>query len=173
MRVFVAGATGLIGSRVVRLLLEGGHDVCAIARAEEKAERLRALGAGVMVADVYDEELLRGAMATAEPDVVMHQLTVLPARFAARDAASQFAENDRMRVDGTRALVEAAAAVGASRVVAQSIAFAYAPGGGWGKDESAPLSLDAPSPWGSSVGAGQQPGVQVERTTRWLSRKPV
>src|SRR4051794_18299058 len=153
MRVFVAGATGVIGSRVVRLLLEGGHDVCAIARADEKAERLRALGVGVMVADVYDEELLRGAMATAEPDVVMHQLTVLPDRLAARDAASQFAENDRMRVDGTRALVEAAAAVGASRVVAQSIAFAYAPVGGWVKDEPAPLFLDAPSPWGSSVGA--------------------
>src|SRR3954449_3636075 len=153
MRVFVAGATGLIGSRVVRLLLEGRHDVCSIARSEEKAKTLRELGAGVMVADVYDEELLRGAMATAEPDVVMHQLTVLPDRLAARDAASQFAENDRMRVDGTRALVEAAAAVGASRVVARSIAFAYAPVGGWVKDEPAPLFLDAPSPWGSSVGA--------------------
>src|SRR3954471_24551217 len=153
MRVFVAGATGLIGSRGVRLLLAGGHDVCAIARSEEKAEPLRELGAGVMVADVYDEELLRGAMATAEPDVVMHQLTVLPDRLAARGAAAQFAENDRMRVDGTRAIVEAAAAVGASRVVAQSIAFAYAPVGGWVKDESEPLFLDAPSPWGSSVGA--------------------
>src|SRR3954462_8557390 len=173
MRVFVAGATGVIGSRVMRLLLQAGHDVGAIARREEKAEPLRELGADVMVGDVYDEELLRGAMATVQPDVVVHQVTALPDRLTARGAAAQFAENDRMRVDGTRAIVEAAAAAGASRVVAQSIAFAYAPGGGWGKDESAPLSLDAPSPWGSSVGAGQQPGVQVERTTRWLSRKPV
>src|SRR5207253_2236476 len=80
-------------------------------------------------------------------------LTVLPERLDARSAARQFAENDRMRVEGTRALVEAAAAVGARRIVAQSIAFAYAPSGGWVKDESAPLFLDAPSPWGASVGA--------------------
>src|SRR3954470_11639606 len=153
MRVFVAGATGLIGSRVVRLLLEGRHDVCSIARSEEKAKTLRELGAGMMVTDVYDVELLRGAMAAAEPDVVVHQLTVLPDRVDARDAAAHFADNDRMRVDGTRALVDAAAAVGASRVVAQSIAFAYAPVGDWVKDESASLFLDAPSPWGSSVGA--------------------
>jgi 2-alkyl-3-oxoalkanoate reductase len=153
MRVFVAGATGLIGNRVVRLLLEARHDVCSIARSEEKAEPLRKLGAGMMVTDVYDVELLRGAMAAAEPDVVVHQLTVFPDRVDARDAAAHFADNDRMRVDGTRAVVDAAAAVGASRVVAQSIAFAYAPVGDWVKDESAPLFLDAPSPWGSSVGA--------------------
>src|SRR3954467_4546510 len=153
MRVFVAGATGLIGSRVVRLLLAGRHDVCSIARSEEKAKTLRELGAGMMVTDVYDVELLRGAMAAAEPAVVVHQLTVLPDKVDARDAAAHFADNDRMRVDGTRALVDAAAAVGASRVVAQSIAFAYAPVGDWVKDESAPLFLDAPSPWGSSVGA--------------------
>jgi 2-alkyl-3-oxoalkanoate reductase len=153
MRVFVAGATGLIGTRVVRLLLGGGHEVSAIARSEEKADALRELGVGTAVADVFDDELLRGAMAMAEPEVVMHQLTVLPDRLGAREAAAGFAANDRMRVEGTRALVEAAAAVGARRVIAQSIAFAYAPVDGWVKDESAPLFLDAPSPWGSSVGA--------------------
>jgi nucleoside-diphosphate-sugar epimerase len=153
MRVFVAGATGLIGTRVVQLLLDGGHEVSAIARSESGAEGLRELGAGVSVADVFDAELLRGALALAEPEVVMHQLTALPDRLDARDAAERFAENDRMRVEGTRALVDAAAAVGANRIVAQSIAFAYAPAGDWVKDESAPLFLDAPSPWGSSVGA--------------------
>jgi 2-alkyl-3-oxoalkanoate reductase len=165
MRVFVAGATGLIGSRVVRLLLEGGHHVCALARTEDKAKPLRDLGADAIAADVYDNELLRGAMATAEPEVVMHQLTVLPNALAARDAAAGFAENDRMRVDGTRALVEAAGAVGASRVVAQSIAFAYAPVGSWVKDESAPLFLDAPSPWGASVGAVAELERQVLETS--------
>jgi nucleoside-diphosphate-sugar epimerase len=153
MRVFVAGATGVIGMRAVRLLLDGGHEVSALARSEAKAERLRELGASVVAADVFDAELLRGAMAAAEPEVVVHQLTSLPDSLDGRDAAAHFAENDRVRVDGTRALVDAAAAVGAARVVAQSIAFAYAPVDDWVKDESAPLFLDAPTPWGSSVGA--------------------
>jgi nucleoside-diphosphate-sugar epimerase len=153
MRVFVAGATGLIGMRAARLLLRGGHEVSALARSEAKAERLRELGASVVVADVFDAELLRGAMAAAKPEVVVHQLTSLPDSLSGRDAAAHFAENDRVRVDGTRAVVDAAAAVGAGRVVAQSIAFAYAPVDDWVKDESAPLFLDAPTPWGSSVGA--------------------
>jgi nucleoside-diphosphate-sugar epimerase len=152
MRVFVAGATGLIGSRVVRLLIDAGHEVSAVARSEDKADRLRALGANVAVADVFDAELLRGAM-MGDPEVVMHQLTALPDRLDDGEAAARFAANDRVRVDGTRALVAAAAAVGAQRVIAQSIAFAYAPVGDWVKDEGAPLHLDAPSPWGGSVGA--------------------
>ena len=153
MRVFVAGATGLIGSRCVRLLLDAAHEVSAIARSEESAERLRSLGVGVTVADLFDAELLRGAMAAAQPEVVMHQLTSLPDRLGARGAARRFAENDRMRVEGTRALLAAAAPAGAKRVIAQSIAFAYAPVGGWVKDEDAPLFTDAPAPWGASVGA--------------------
>jgi nucleoside-diphosphate-sugar epimerase len=153
VRVFVAGATGLIGSRAVRLLVDRGHEVSALARSEESAERLRMQGVGVTEADVFDAELLRGAVAMAKPDVVMHQLTSLPDRLGAEDAAERFAANDRMRVEGTRALVDAAAAADAGRVVAQSIAFAYAPEGDWVKDEGAPLFLDAPSPWGASVGA--------------------
>src|SRR5205085_5504183 len=132
-----------------------------IARSEEKADALRELGVGAAVADVFDDELLRGAMALAEPEVVMHQLTALPDRLRARDAAAGFAANDRVRVDGTRALVEAAAAVGVRRMIAQSIAFAYAPLGGWVKEESAPLFVDAPSPWGSSVGAVESLERQV------------
>jgi nucleoside-diphosphate-sugar epimerase len=137
----------------VRLLLDAGHEVAAIARSESTAEALRQAGAQVAVTDVYDAEMLRGAMAMVDPEVVMHQLTVLPDRLDAPDAAERFAENNRIRVEGTRALIEAAAAVGAARVVAQSIAFAYAPDGDWVKDESAPLFLDAPSPWGAAVGA--------------------
>lgn len=143
MRVFVAGATGLIGMRVVELLLDGGHEVAAIARREEAADDLRRIGAGVSVSDVFDVELLRGAMAMARPEVVIHQLTSLPDRLDAGDAAERFAQNDRVRVEGTRALVDAAALMGVRRVIAQSIAFAYAPVGGWLKDEDAPLHLDA------------------------------
>ena len=113
------------------------------------------------MADVFDDEQLRGTMAMTQPEVVIHQLTALPDRLGASDAAARFAENDRVRVEGTRALVDAAAAVGAGRVVAQSIAFAYAPEGDWVKDESAPLFLDAPSPWGRSVGAVEELERQV------------
>jgi nucleoside-diphosphate-sugar epimerase len=153
MRVFVAGATGLIGRRVVRLLLDGGHDVSAIARSDETAEAMREDGIEATVTDVFDPEMLRGALAVAEPDVVMHQLTSLPDRVDPRNAAEQFAANNRVRAEGTRVLLEAAAATGAQRVVAQSIAFAYAPEGDWVKVEDAPLYLDAPSPWGSAVAA--------------------
>ncbi len=153
MRVFVAGASGLIGTAAVRLLLDAGHEVSAIARTEAAAERLGELGAGVSLTDVFDVELLRGAMAMAEPEVVMHQLTSLPDRLDSAEAAARFADNERIRVQGTRALVDAAAAAGAQRVVAQSIAFAYAPEGDWVKEEDAPLYLHAPSPWGGSVGA--------------------
>jgi nucleoside-diphosphate-sugar epimerase len=153
MRVFVAGASGLIGSRAVRLMLDAGHDVSAIARSEEACEALREAGAEVAACDVYDAEMLRGAMSMGEPEVVMHQLTALPDRLDSRDAAKRFAENDRIRVEGTRAVVEAAAAVGARRVVAQSIAFAYAPEGDRVLSEDAPLYTDAPAPWGASVGA--------------------
>ncbi|MEA2411881.1 MAG: hypothetical protein QOC77_2442 [Thermoleophilaceae bacterium] len=153
MRVFVAGATGLIGRRALGLLLDAGHEVSAIARNEDAADRLREAGATVAVTDVYDAEMLRAAMAMGKPEVVVHQLTVLPDRLGARDAAQSLAENDRMRVEGTRALIEAAAAIGAERIVAQSIAFAYAPEGDWVKDETAALFLSAPSPWGAAVGA--------------------
>jgi nucleoside-diphosphate-sugar epimerase len=165
MRVFVAGATGLIGRRAVALLLDAGHEVSAIARSEDAAKPLRDLGAGVAVTDVFDVEPLRAAMAMTEPEVVIHQLTVLPDRLGAADAAATFAENDRMRVEGTRALVDAAAAVGARRVVAQSIAFAYEPVGDWIVQESAPLYLDAPSPWGRSVGAVAELERQVLEAT--------
>jgi 2-alkyl-3-oxoalkanoate reductase len=161
MRVFVAGATGLIGHRAVRLLLAAGHVVSALARSEESAQPLRELGAGVAIADLFDAELLRGAMAMGQPEVVMHQLTALPDRLDDADAADRFAANDRMRVEGTRALIDAAAGAGVQRVVAQSIAFAYAPVGDWVKDEDAPLFLDAPGPWGSSVGAAASLERQV------------
>jgi nucleoside-diphosphate-sugar epimerase len=116
---------------------------------------------GATQADVFDAELLRGALAVARPEVLIHQLTALPDRLDTKDAAASFAQNDRMRIEGTRALIDAATAVDVKRVVAQSIAFAYAPEGDWVKDESAPLHLDAPSPWGRSVGAVQELERQV------------
>src|SRR5436305_2802811 len=161
MRIFVSGAAGLIGSRLVQLLLAAGHDVSAHARSEESAQPLREAGAGVALADVYDAEMLRAAVGMGQPEVVMHQLTALPRRFDRARMAEQLAENDRVRVEGTRNLVEAAQAAGASRIIAQSIAFTYAPVGERVKDEDAPLYVDAPAPWGATVAAAAELERQV------------
>jgi uncharacterized protein YbjT (DUF2867 family) len=122
VRVFVAGATGVIGIRLVPLLVAAGHDVAGMTRSPEKVERLRALGAEPIVCNVYDAEELSAAVANFAPGVVVDQLTDLPddpARISdLRDAGS------RMRREGTRNLVAAARKAGAGRFLAQSVAWA-------------------------------------------------
>jgi nucleoside-diphosphate-sugar epimerase len=83
----------------------------------------------------------------------VNQLTELPSRIDPRRATEQFADNDRIRIEGTRNLIVAAGTYGSNRIVTQSIAFAYAASGEWVVDEDAPLALDAPPPWGSTVAA--------------------
>lgn len=119
-RIFLAGASGAIGRRVVPALLGRGHEVVGLTRSEDSAARIKALGAGAVVGDVYDAEALAQAVRAARPDVVMHQLTDL--------GAGDRAANAKLRVVGTRNLVDAARAAGVRRIVAQSIAWAYAPG---------------------------------------------
>src|SRR4051794_283766 len=150
MRVFVAGASGAIGTPLVPKLLEAGHEVTGMTRSEEKAERLRAAGAKALVADVFDEEGVRSAMAEASPEAVVHQLTSLPDRLNFRDSSIYDATN-RVRSEGTRILIDAARAAGARRMVAQSIAFIYAGRGDWVKDEDAPLMDNAPGPFGEAA----------------------
>jgi nucleoside-diphosphate-sugar epimerase len=133
MRIFVAGATGVIGRRLVPLLVAQGHDVTALSR----SGRSGAEGVTTVVGDVYDGARLRELMVAAEPDVVMHQLTDLTSR--------DFAANSRIRREGTRRLVDAALAAGVRRMVTQSIAWAYEPGAG-PADESTPLDVHAEDP---------------------------
>src|SRR5579859_2306597 len=126
MRVFVAGASGAIGRRLVPLLKASGHEVTGMTRSREKQDALRALGAEPVVADALDADAMRAALASAQPEAVIHQLTALPQRIDPRTIRRDFAMNDRLRSEGTRILVDAAVQAGASRIVAQSIAFAYA-----------------------------------------------
>lgn len=151
MRVFVAGATGAIGRPLVRQLLAAGHEVTGMTRREERAEEIRGAGAEAAVCDVFDAEGLRAAVVAAAPEAVAHVLTALPQRYKPKD--DYLAATNRIRVEGTRNLVAAARAAAARRLVAESIAFAYAPRGDWVKDEEAPLFTDAPGRFGATFGA--------------------
>jgi nucleoside-diphosphate-sugar epimerase len=152
VKVFVAGATGVIGRRLVPMLVERGHEVTAMTRSPEKADQIRAMGATPAIRDVFDAEGLRAEMASVAPEVVVHELTDLPADVDPRKAAQQLAGNDRIREEGTRNLVDAALAAGARRMVAQSISFVYRMDGTL-KTEDDPLFEDAPFPWSRSVQA--------------------
>ena len=143
MRVFVAGATGAIGRFLVPQLVAGGHEVVAAGRRPERAEAMRAAGAEVVGCDVLDPESTHRAVAESRADAVVHQATAVPAAINPRRMARQFEMTDRLRTEGTRNLVDAARRTGA-RVLAQSIAFAYAPAGDAIKSEDAPLNVDAP-----------------------------
>jgi nucleoside-diphosphate-sugar epimerase len=154
MRVFVAGATGAIGRRLVPMLLEQGHDVTGMARSSARVEAVRALGAKPMVADALDGAAVRAAVLEARPDAIIHELTSLPQRIEPRKIEREFEIHDRLRSEGTRHLVEAARTAGVARIIAQSIAFAYAPGPpGTLHSEQDPLFLNAPKAFRRSARA--------------------
>src|SRR4051812_22273962 len=122
MKVFVAGATGVLGVHLVPLLGDAGHEVVGMTRSPAKADLLTKLGATPVVCDVYDLAALTAAIVEAAPDVVVHQLTALPDN--PDDLGPEvFAANARMRTEGTDNLLAAARAAGTSHVVAQSIAW--------------------------------------------------
>jgi nucleoside-diphosphate-sugar epimerase len=126
LRIFLAGATGVIGRRLLPLLVGAGHEVAGLTRSAGNADALAAAGATPVVADVYDAAALSAALVAFRPDLVMHQLTDLPDR--AQELDEHRARNARIRVEGTDNLLAAATAAGATRVVAQSIAWTP-PGG--------------------------------------------
>jgi UDP-glucose 4-epimerase len=121
VRIFLAGASGVLGSRIVPLLVADGHEVAAMTRSAEKVDRLRALGAEPVLCDVFDAPKLQAEVAAYGPEMVMHQVTDLPDE---RDQLGDYgARNDRMRTEGTRNLIAAARAADARRILAQSIAW--------------------------------------------------
>lgn len=121
MRVFVAGGSGVIGIRLLPLLVAAGHDVVAMTRTPDKAEMLRSLGAQPVVCDVYDAAALTDAVVAARPDTLIHQLTDLPDDAADLPAGRE--ANARIREQGTDHLLAAARAAGADRMIVQSIAW--------------------------------------------------
>jgi nucleoside-diphosphate-sugar epimerase len=140
MRVFVAGASGAIGTRLVSQLIERGHEVIGTSRSSEGAEPLRALGAKPTALDLLDARAVREAVLEAAPDAIVHQATALAnARFG-RNFDRTFAQTNRLRTAGTDNLLAAAREAGVSRFVAQSnAAYRYAREGGMVKGEDDPL----------------------------------
>jgi nucleoside-diphosphate-sugar epimerase len=140
MRVFVAGATGAIGTRLVSQLVRQGHEVYGTSRSSKRAAALRARGAEPVVLDLLDGGAVQEAVAAARPDVIVHQATALAGMSDIRRFDRGFALTNRLRTEGTDALLAAARRAGVQRVVAQSYAgWPYARDGGPVKTEEDPL----------------------------------
>jgi len=143
--VFVAGASGAIGKRLCRILVNGGWSVVGTTRSAEKETMLREMGVKPVVVDVFDEKVLTNAMQEAKPEVVIHQLTDLPFGLDPEKMEEALIRNARLREIGTRNLVTAATKANVSRMVAQSIAFVYEPGPTPYMEESPLLNFDDPA----------------------------
>jgi nucleoside-diphosphate-sugar epimerase len=129
MKIFLAGASGAVGRRLVPLLRRAGHEVTGMTRSAEAARQLEAACVHPVIVDVYDAGALRRAVRVAEPDVVMHQLTDLPRALGdEKQLAAAYSRNARIRIVGTGNLVIAAKDSSTQRFIVQSVAFAYAPG---------------------------------------------
>jgi nucleoside-diphosphate-sugar epimerase len=144
MKIFVAGAAGAVGRLLVPLLVAAGHAVAGSTRSAGKSAGIAAAGARPVVANALEREGLFAALLAERPDVVIHQITDL--------SGLDFAANTRLRVEGTRNLVDAARAAGVERMIAQSISWIYVPGP-VPAGEGEPLDLSAPAPRGRMVAA--------------------
>ena len=153
MKVFVAGATGVMGRQLVPRLIEAGHRVVGMTRTESKRAELWDLGAQPVVADALDPDQVAKAVGEAEPDVIVHELTAITA-FDPRQFDRTFALTNRLRTEGTDHLLSAGHAVGVRRFVAQSYAaWPYARVGGPVKSEDDPLDPAPPRQMRESLAA--------------------
>jgi nucleoside-diphosphate-sugar epimerase len=143
MRVFLAGAAGAIGRRLVPLLLRSGHQVTGTTRSRERANELQRAGVTPAVLDVFDPEAVLEAVRVARPEVLIHQLTDLPREFDEARIAAAYGRNARIRTEGTRNLIAAARSARVRRFIVQSIAFAYV-AGDEPCTESHPLDISDP-----------------------------
>lgn len=125
-RIFLAGATGVIGQRLVPLLVAAGHTVGGMTRSAGKSELLVQLGAEPIVVDVYDRDALIAAVSAFDPDVVINELTDLPDDVV--DIPASAGSNARIRTEGNQNVIDAARAAGASKLLVQTVAWDLAPG---------------------------------------------
>ena len=146
-KILVAGASGVVGRPLCRLLVEDGWQVIGATRSADKARLLSLIGVEPVLVDVFDADRLRQVVVEAQPAIVIHQLTDLPPGLDPAQMAEALPRNARLREIGTRNLVAAALAAGVTRMVAQSIAFVYAPGP-LPYTEDTPLDVTAPGDLG-------------------------
>lgn len=149
MKIFVAGATGAIGLPLVRVLRALGHEVTGVTRAGAGADRLRELGAKVSFADAFDAAAVHAAIAAASPDVVIDQLTWLPADPA--DIIKSMPNDTRLHAEGGANLLQAAKSLGVKRYIMQSRGFYLDAEPGTLANESARLRYKAPGEIGASA----------------------
>lgn len=142
MKIFVAGASGVIGRLLLPQLVQAGHDVIGMTRKEEQRESIEQTGAKAVLADVFDREQLVSILTEVKPDVVIHQLTSL--------SQGSSAENARIRIEGTRNLVDAAKQAKVQKIIAQSISWAYEPGTTPATEETS-LDINAPMPRNTTI----------------------
>jgi 2-alkyl-3-oxoalkanoate reductase len=146
MRVFVAGATGAVGRRLVPRLVSAGYDVVGMTRSSEHESLIRSLGATPVVADALDRASVLRVVSGAKPDVVVHQLTALARMKNLKNFDTEFAVTNRLRTEGTDNLVAAARTAGAGTFIAQSYAgWTYEPDGQGPKTESSPFVVNPPA----------------------------
>ena len=152
MRIFVAGATGAVGKRLLPLLVERGHEVTGMTRS--RPEIVEELGATAAIADALDRRAVEQALANAQPEVVVHELTALSGSLDLRHFERDFAPTNRLRIEGTDNLLAASRTAGARRLVAQSYgAWPYIREGGPVKTEDDPLDPNPAKPFRSTLAA--------------------
>jgi nucleoside-diphosphate-sugar epimerase len=148
MRIFLAGGTGAVGRPLLELLIGDGHDVVVLTRSEERARMVSNAGADPVLGDAMDRPALHAAVLAAKPDVVIDQMTSLPQRVRIRGMRAFYKKQAPLREMGSGALLRAAEAAGAKRLIAQSVAFIYAPDTPGLKSENARIWSDGPAPIG-------------------------
>jgi nucleoside-diphosphate-sugar epimerase len=154
MRVFVAGASGVIGRPLVRRLVAAGHDVVGMTSRDPGRAPIEEAGGRAVVCDALDAVAVRDAVSSASPDAVVNELTRLPRDYDTRKLDERFyGPTNRIRTEGGGNLLAAAIDAGARRFVTQSIAFLYAPEGRMVKDEDGRPWTDAAPPFGDGVRA--------------------